>query len=116
MAPRWCTVSVPGARLLDSIAAGRDGTTVRLKRGVLPEFGEGGIQSVQLQGRLLEPQRDLLLYEEEVPREGARVTRTYQYARWTDGPPISGSAAAKNQAAAGLSSGLQFDVAEVSNG
>ncbi|MBX3649578.1 MAG: hypothetical protein KF766_18115, partial [Rhodocyclaceae bacterium] len=58
----------------------KDGTTLRLKRGALPTFGQGSIQGAQRpKGRLLEPDRELLLYEEEVPREGARVTRTYQY-------------------------------------
>ena len=91
----------------------KDGTTLRLKRGVLPEFGEGGIQGVQLpKGRLLEPQRDLLLYEEEVPHEGARVTRTYQYARWTDGSTHLWIGRRKEPGRGEGSSGLQFDVAE----
>ncbi|MDR4473119.1 MAG: hypothetical protein MRJ92_10920 [Nitrospira sp.] len=77
----------------------KDGTTLRLKRGALPTFGQGGIQGAQRpKGRLLEPDRELLLYEEEVPREGARVTRTYQYARWIDGSEsVSRSAGAKDR-------------------
>lgn len=91
----------------------KDGTTLRLKRGVLPAFGEGGIQGVQLpKGRLLEPNRELLLYEEEVPREGARVTRTYQYARWIDGSTHLWIGRRKEPGRGEGSSGLQFDVAE----
>jgi hypothetical protein len=28
------------------------------------------------------------IFEEEIPREGCRVTRSYQYARWFDGSPL----------------------------
>lgn len=91
----------------------KDGTALRLKRGALPAFGEGGIQGVQLpKGRLLEPNRELLLYEEEVPREGARVTRTYQYARWIDGSTHLWIGRRKGPDRGEGSSGLQFDVAE----
>jgi len=91
----------------------KDGTALRLKRGVLPAFGEGGIQGLQLpKGRLLEPNRELLLYEEEVPREGARVTRTYQYARWIDGSTHLWIGRRKSPGRGEGSSGLQFDVAE----
>ena len=91
----------------------KDGTTLRLKRGALPAFGEGGIQGAQRpQGRLLEPNRELLLYEEEVPREGARVTRTYQYARWIDGSTHLWIGRRKGPGRGEGSSGLEFDVAE----
>ena len=36
-------------------------------------------------GRVLEPQTRLLVDEEEVPREGARVVRRFQSARGPDG-------------------------------
>ncbi|MBS0171575.1 MAG: hypothetical protein JSR62_14590 [Nitrospira sp.] len=95
----------------------KDGTTLRLIRGVLPAFGEGGIQGLQLpKGRLLEPNRDLLLYEEEVPREGARVTRSYQYARWIDGTTHLWIGRRKEPGRGEGSSGLQFDVAEKREG
>ncbi len=95
----------------------KDGTTLRLKRGVLPAFGEGGIQGVQLpKGRLLEPNRELLLFEEEVPREGARVTRTYQYARWIDGSTYLWMGRRKRPGRGEGSSGLQFDSVQSSGG
>ena len=95
----------------------KDGTTLRLKRGVLPAFGEGGIQGLQLpKGRLLEPGRELLLFEEEVPREGARVTRTYQYARWIDGTTHLWIGRRKSPGRGEGSSGLQFDSVQSSGG
>jgi hypothetical protein len=36
-------------------------------------------------GEVLLPLANLLLYDEEVPREGARITRQRRLARWTDG-------------------------------
>jgi hypothetical protein len=91
----------------------KEGNALRLKRGVLPAFGEGGIQGVQgPKGRLLEPERELLLFEEEVPREGARVTRTYQYARWIDGSTHLWIGRRKSPGRGEESSGLQFDVVE----
>ncbi|MCS6319857.1 MAG: hypothetical protein H8K05_19235 [Nitrospira sp.] len=91
----------------------KDGNALRLKRGALPAFGEGGIQGVQRpKGRLLGPHRELLLYEVEVPREGARVTRTYQYARWIDGSTHLWIGRRKGPDRGEGSSGLQFDVAE----
>ena len=95
----------------------KDGPALRLKRGVLPAFGEGGIQGLQLpKGRLLEPARELLLYEEEVPREGARVTRTYQYARWIDGSTYLWMGRRKQPGRGEGSSGLQFDSVQSSGG
>ena len=78
-----------------------------------PAFGEGGIQGAQLpKGRVLEPNRELLLFDEEVPREGARVTRTYQYARWIDGSTHLWIGRRKGPGRGEGSSGLEFDVAE----
>ena len=88
----------------------KDGNALRLKRGALPAFGEGGIQGVQRpKGRLLEPDRELLLFEEEMSREGARLTRTYQYARWIDGSTHLWIGRRKAPDRGEGSSGLQFD-------
>jgi hypothetical protein len=56
------------------------GNALYLKRGVMG----------QPSGAISEPLGELLgemnlIHEEEVPREGIRVTRDYQYARWVDG-------------------------------
>lgn len=56
----------------------------RLKRGaVLQPDGKKKVHAAT--GAVLLSVADLLLYDEEVPREGARVTRQRRLARWTDG-------------------------------
>jgi len=52
------------------------------------------------------------IFEEEIPREGARVTRTYQYARWFDNSPLLWIGRRKTVGRGEGSSGLRFDVAE----
>jgi hypothetical protein len=63
-------------------------------------------------GRLLEPDRPLILNEEELPRAGVRLTRGYQYARWTDGSTHLWLARRKQTGRGEGSSGLRFDVVE----
>jgi hypothetical protein len=89
------------------------GTSMRLQRGALPNLGTAGVTGVlKPQGRVLEPGRDLLLHDEEVPREGARVTRAYQYARWIDGSTHLWIGRRKQPGRGEGSSGLQFDIVE----
>jgi hypothetical protein len=59
---------------------------IRLRRAAMLD-GNGVPQFNRAKGRILTPQpgRRLDLFEEEVPREGVRVTRNYQYTRWLDG-------------------------------
>ena len=90
----------------------QQGSSIRLKRGALPEFEASGTVGVlDVRGRVLEPGRDLLLHDEEVPREGARVSRAYQYARWIDGSTHLWVGRRKQPGRGEGSSGLQFDVA-----
>ena len=90
-----------------------DGKAIRLKRGVLPRFElDGLIGTFEPQGLVLEPNRELLLNDEEVPREGARVTRAYQYARWVDGSTHLWVGRRKQPGRGEGSSGLRFDVME----
>lgn len=63
-------------------------------------------------GRILTPGSSLILNEEELPRAGARATRTYQYARWTDGSTHLWLARRKRTGRGEGSSGLRFDVVE----
>lgn len=94
----------------------QDGGAVRLKRGAIPEVEAGGLgRLLQPLGRILEPGRELLLHDEEVPREGIRVTRTYQYARWIDGSTYLWVGRRKQPGRGEGSSGLRFDVAESPN-
>jgi hypothetical protein len=63
-----------------------DSRAIRLRRAAMLD-GNGVPQFNRAKGRILTPQpgRRLDLFEEEVPREGVRVTRNYQYTRWLDG-------------------------------
>jgi hypothetical protein len=70
-------------------------------------------QPIGARGRILEPQRpDLRVYDEEIPREGARVRRAYQYARWIDGSSYLWIGRRKSPGRGEGSSGLRFDVME----
>jgi hypothetical protein len=60
--------------------------SIRLRRAAMLD-SQGVPQFGRAKGRILNPRpgQRLDLYEEEVPREGIHVTRTYQYTRWLDG-------------------------------
>lgn len=82
---------------------------IRLQRaGILSETGARVVR--QAQSQLLKPVQSL--YEEEVPREGIRVTRTCQLARWWDGATYLWIGRYKETGRGEASSGLQFDRAE----
>jgi hypothetical protein len=87
--------------------------TVRLVRGAVLK-PDGSQQIVRSQGRILNPdsKAPLAFYEEEVPREGARVTRNYQFARWLDGSTHLWMGRRKQVGRGEGSSGLRFDTAE----
>jgi hypothetical protein len=87
------------------------GVISRLRRGaiLLPD----GSQQVQhALGALLKTADPLLLHDEEVPREGVRVTRHYQMTRWTDGATFVWMAHRKQVGRGEGSSGLRFDTRE----
>jgi hypothetical protein len=84
--------------------------SVRLRRGALL-LADGSKQTVTAQGRILDGEA-LSLYEEEVPREGARVTRSYQHTRWTDGSTLLWIGRKKQTGKGEGSSGLRFDYIE----
>jgi len=71
-------------------------------------------------GAAIPPQSALLdtaagvleLYEEEVPRAGARVRRAYRLARWTDGSTHLWLGRLKATGRGEGSSGLRFDTME----
>jgi hypothetical protein len=68
-------------------------------------------------GQILEPERTatmdpLYIHDEEVPREGVRVSRSFQYARWTDGRSFLWMARRKGAGHGEGNSGLRFDVLE----
>ncbi len=88
----------------------RDGG-LRLRRAQLPKGATVAEHAGPL-GSILAPGRDLLLHDEEVPREGARVTRACQYHRWIDGTTQLWVGRRKQPGRGEGSSGLRFDIAE----
>ena len=90
-------------------------TGLRLVRGkVLRRNGK--TEFVGAEGTILNPEtpapKGLKLFEEEVPREGIRVTRHYQTARWHDGSTHLWLGRRKQVGSGEGSSGLRFDLLE----
>lgn len=88
---------------------------LRLRRGaVLKTDGtketDDTQETVRAQGRILESSQQLSLFEEEVPREGVRVTRSYQFTRWIDGSAHLWIGRRKDAGRGEGSSGLGFDL------
>jgi hypothetical protein len=79
-----------------------------LRRGkVLQPDGSGAVHGAK--GEQLNAVPNLLLYDEEVPREGVRITRQRRASRWTDGSTWVWTSL-RNQVGSGEgSSALQFD-------
>jgi hypothetical protein len=90
------------------IAVGPGRIISRLKRGAVLQ-SDGSQKVHKSQGIILNASADLLLYDEEIPREGVRVTRHYQIARWTDGSTWTWIAHRKQVGRGENSSGLRFD-------
>jgi hypothetical protein len=79
----------------------------RLKRGAVLQI-DGRTQVHTARGEVLATP-NLLLYDEEVPREGVRITRQRRLARWSDGSTWLWTAF-QNQAGQGEgASALRFD-------
>jgi hypothetical protein len=81
---------------------------LRLRRGAMLNT-DGVPKSVHGLGSILEPAHELSLFEEEVPREGIRVTRSYQFTRWIDGSSHFWVGRRKAVGRGEGSSGLRFD-------
>lgn len=86
----------------------RVGAGLRLRRGAVLNL-EGTPSPVRAEGRILESAQELSLFEEEVPREGARVRRSYQFTRWVDGSAHLWVGRRKSVGRGEGSSGLRFD-------
>jgi hypothetical protein len=81
---------------------------LRLRRGaVLQPDGSAKIHPAQ--SRTLNTGAPLLLYDEEVPREGVQLTRIRRLARWIDGSSWAWTALRTQIGRGEGSSGLQFD-------
>jgi hypothetical protein len=85
---------------------------IRFRRGATLRQ-DGSVRPQTAMSQILSPGAGPLdIFEEEIPREGARVTRSYQYARWIDGAPLLWIGRRKTIGRGEGSSGLRFDVAE----
>jgi hypothetical protein len=77
---------------------------------------DGNREFVEAEGRILSPsakdQQGLSIFEEEIPREGIRVTRSYQLTRWHDGSTHLWIGRRKRVGSGEGSSGLRFDTLE----
>jgi hypothetical protein len=87
---------------------------LRLQRGLLLR-PDGGQEPIPARGSILRPDAasgdGLAIFEEEIPREGIRVTRSYQLTRWQDGSTHLWIGRRKVVGSGEGSSGLQFDTA-----
>jgi hypothetical protein len=85
---------------------------IRFRRGATLKQ-DGTRQPQPALSQILKPSAGPLdIFEEEIPREGARVTRSYQYARWLGGAPLLWIGRRKTIGRGEGSSGLRFDLAE----
>jgi hypothetical protein len=94
---------------LAPVRSGADGA-LYLQRGRLATAATGGAVTTRgAVGRILEPDRPLLIEDGEVPATGARVTRSWQLARLHDGGLILWMGRRKTPAPPRRSPGLIFD-------
>jgi hypothetical protein len=84
---------------------------MRLQRSAVLKTN-GAREHISALGRILESGEKLSLFEEEVPREGVRVTRSYQFTRWIDGSSHLWVGRRKDVGRGEGSSGLRFDSLE----
>jgi len=93
----------------------RTSTGLRLQRAKVRKVS-GDSEFIAARGRILNPdlngQRSLKIFEEEIPREGVRVTRHYQVTRWQDGSTHLWIGRRKKVGTGEGSSGLRFDALE----
>jgi hypothetical protein len=85
---------------------------IRFRRGTIIQQDGSARPQTAMSQILRAGAGPLDIFEEEIPREGARVTRSYQYARWIDGSPLLWIGRRKTIGRGEGSSGLRFDVAE----
>lgn len=92
-------------------------SAVAFRQGAtLQHDGSRNVQSAQSRVLMPDHQDKLDIHEEEIPREGARVTRGFQYARWLNGTPLLWIGRRKLPGRGEGSSGLQFDTANRAGG
>jgi len=85
-----------------------DKVVSRLRRGAVLQ-PDGSHEIHKAEGRILNKDPHLLMFDEEVPREGVHVACHYQLARWIDGSTWAWMALRKTVGRGEGSSGLRFD-------
>jgi hypothetical protein len=81
--PNW--IPLLPVQIQNPLQPGTPGQALtRLKRGAVLQV-DGTTKVHAARGDVLLSAASLLIYDEEVPREGARITRQRRLARWTDG-------------------------------
>jgi hypothetical protein len=75
---------------------------------------DGSLEEIPPLGRILEPTEDLWIHDEEVPRDGVNVTRSWQLARDPFGRTHLWLGRRKGPGRGEGSSGLRFDIVEPS--
>jgi len=113
--PRYLLASAVPAHWIPllpvQIALASGASESRLRRGaVLQPDGSKIVHTAQ--GEVLRFAREVLLYDEEIPREGIRVERRRQMARWLDGSTWVWTAYRKQVGRGEGASGLRFDSLE----
>lgn len=91
------------------------GGSMRLKRGAVLQ-PDGSRRVYPAQGEVLNAAPGLLLYDEEVPREGVHVTRRRRMTRWIDGSTWVWTALRNEVGRGEGSAGLKFDQLEDESG
>jgi len=82
-------------------------------RAIVRVENDGERRLIEPRGVLLGGAGDLRLAEEEVPREGAIVERSFQFARWFDGRALLWLGRRRHAGRGEGSSGLRFDTVEL---
>jgi len=94
--------------LPERITEGR--SDIHFRRGRLQSWEYLVDTPVGAHGQTLEPDRPLIVRDEEIPRGGITVERRWQYARWTDGSVHVWVQRRRHQGRGERSSGLRWDL------
>lgn len=95
-----------------AVAGAPPGVIALERRGLLRVLPDGSTFTPQPRGRILSAADPLRIEEEEVPRSGVDVVRTFQLARWLDGRYVLWSGKHRKVGAGEGSSGLRYDAVE----
>jgi hypothetical protein len=111
---RYKLATTVPAHWIPFLPVNQDGQRMLERGEMLPDPDAGGQTPTEALGRVLEPEKaHWSIHEEEVPRSGIRVTRSFQYARGPQGSTWLWLGRRKTPAKHGEErSGLQFDAVQ----